>query len=91
MGGITMKTAMMHAKSEIENEIHRRRLIGDSDLILTGISIAWDIVNRCLEKEEQQIIDAVDKTIDAYHYYVESPHNPPPMNGLDYYNKFYKT
>lgn len=43
-----------------------------------------------LEKEKQQIIKSVNDTIDAYHFYVENPHNPPPMNGSDYYNSTYK-
>lgn len=43
-----------------------------------------------LKKEEEQIKQAVDKTIDAYHFYVESPHNPPPMNGNDYFNQTYQ-
>lgn len=40
------------------------------------------------EELKQLIKKAVDNTIDAYHYYVESPHNPPPMNGNDYFENF---
>lgn len=56
----------------------------------TALESAIDNCKHYMEKETLQIKKAVDDTIDAYKYYVESPHNPPPMNGSDYYNLNYK-
>ena len=39
------------------------------------------------EEFKKAVIYSVNDTIDAYNYYTESPHNPPPMNGEDYYNQ----
>ncbi len=52
--------------------------------------ITWYIKTYFLEEERNQIEKSVNDTIDAYHLYVENPHNPPPMNGIDYYNSTYK-
>ena len=41
------------------------------------------------EEFKKAVIDSVNDTIDAYNYYTESQHNPPPMNGEDYYNQTY--
>ena len=65
-----------------------RLMIDNIDLELKsrGLIINWDMY---LEKEKQVIVDAVNETIDGYVYFTESTHNPPPMNGEDYYNNKY--
>lgn len=48
-------------------------------------------INALLPKEKEVITKAVNDTIDAYHFYVENPYNPPPMNGNDYFNQTFNT
>lgn len=63
------------------------------EIVYTTEEALMDAIHVCENakntKEKQQISKAVNDTIDAYHFYAESPHNPPPMNGNDYYNKTY--
>lgn len=58
-----------------------------------NIPDSFEVIKKATEllpKEQQQIEQAVNNTIDAYHYYVESPHNQPPMNGQDYFKQTYQ-
>lgn len=48
-----------------------------------------DFLAPYLEKERQLVKDAVNDTINAYAFFTESPYNPPPMNGIDYFNNKY--
>jgi hypothetical protein len=52
-------------------------------------SQAQRFAESLLAKEKEVIVKSVNDTIDAYSYFTESPHNPPPMNGEDYYNNKY--
>jgi hypothetical protein len=59
--------------------------------VIGGTSVMIiDKSKALLQKEREQIENAVNKTIDAYNFYVESPHNPPPMNGSDFFTETYK-
>jgi len=52
---------------------------------------SWQgIFEDLIAEEKMQITKAVNDTIAACHYYTESPHNPLPMNGGNYYETNYQ-